>query len=202
MHHANLLIGNPEWALSQIPADELVSGPDVVRLTYERMTIDNARSLIHAAHLRPVSRTHRTFILIVSTILPEAQNALLKLLEEPATTTRFFVVVPNEHVLLPTVRSRFQIFATEHGAIDTSALDTFLKMHYGERLAQIAVRIEEEDTAWIQAIVRGIASYAARVRDAGLIEDVLRTESYLASPGSSKKMLLEHLALSLPDAVG
>jgi DNA polymerase III delta prime subunit len=202
MHHANLLIGHPEWALTQIPAEELVSGPDVVRFSYERMTIGEARSLIHAAHLRPVSRTHRTFILSVSTILPEAQNALLKLLEEPASTTRFFMIVPNEHVLLPTLHSRFQVFAAEHGAIDTTALDAFLKMSYGERLAHIAERIDSEDGDWIQAIVRGIASYAARVRDAALIRDVLKTESYLASPGSSKKMLLEHLALSLPDGVG
>lgn len=201
MHHANLLIGQTEWALAQIPKEERISGPDVVYLAHERMTIGDARSLMHAAHLRPVSRTHRTFILSASTILPEAQNALLKLLEEPASTTRFFLIVPNEHMLLPTLRSRFQVFAAEHASIDTSALDAFLKMTYAERLAHIVERIDAEDAAWIQAIVRGIASYAARVRDAALIRDVLRTESYLASPGSSKKMLLEHLALSLPDGV-
>ncbi len=201
MHHANLLIGRFDWALLQIPKEEIISGPDTVYLSHERMTIGDARALIYAAHLRPVSRTHRTFILNVSTILPEAQNALLKLLEEPASTTRFFVVIPNEHVLLPTLRSRFQVLAVEHGVIDTNALDAFLKMYYGERLAYIAARIDAEDTDWIQAIVRGIASYAARIRVASLIRDVLMTESYLASPGASKKMLLEHLALSLPDGV-
>ena len=41
-------------------------------------------------------------------LLPEAQNALLKTLEEPPPASVFILVTSRPDVLLPTVRSRCQ----------------------------------------------------------------------------------------------
>ena len=41
-------------------------------------------------------------------LLPEAQNALLKTLEEPPSASVFVLVTSRPDVLLPTVRSRCQ----------------------------------------------------------------------------------------------
>lgn len=44
------------------------------------------------------------------TLNEEASNALLKLFEEPPARTVFFLIVEHEHALLPTIRSRAQVF--------------------------------------------------------------------------------------------
>ncbi len=43
-------------------------------------------------------------------LTPEAQNTLLKMLEEPRTASLIFLITENESALLPTVLSRSQIF--------------------------------------------------------------------------------------------
>ena len=42
-------------------------------------------------------------------ITVEAQNSLLKLLEEPAKHAHFFVIIPSTHLLLPTMKSRMSL---------------------------------------------------------------------------------------------
>jgi hypothetical protein len=201
MHHANLLIGDRGWAYTQIPDEETVVSPDVRSLSFERMTIADARTLIHDAYRRPVLRTHRTFILACTTLLPDAQNALLKLLEEPQAAARFFLIVPSEQALVPTLRSRFHLLATQHDPIVMRAFESFHASSYAERLTEVAHRLEAEDAAWVTSIVRGFAHYAHESHDTNMMRDVLMVENHIGSPGASQKMLLEHLALSLPQSV-
>jgi DNA polymerase-3 subunit delta' len=46
----------------------------------------------------------------VETLTEEAANALLKLIEEPPVKTVFFLMTEHEEILLPTIRSRGQLF--------------------------------------------------------------------------------------------
>jgi hypothetical protein len=167
--------------------------------SYDRVAIDDAFALIHDAQLRPVVRPYRTFILDAEMLLPGAQNALLKLLEEPDADARFFLIIPREELLLPTLRSRFDLFAREYAPLDTAVFDAFSALPYGARLKEIAQKLEEEDRAWLRGILHGAARYAETSRDPVFMRDVLSTEAYIVSPGASKKILLEHLALSIPE---
>lgn len=197
MHHASLLVGTIDWARTQIPPEEQALGQDVLLYTYERMSIANVRSLIYEAGLRPVARTHRTFIIVCDSILHEAQNALLKLFEEPNNHTLFYLVIPREDMLLPTLRSRMQLIGVEELVSQNNFFSEFLEMGYAERLACITQKLKEEDTQWVGMIVRGVEQYAHAKRDAVLIKDALMLSAYVHTTGSSKKMLLEHIALSV-----
>jgi len=74
---------------------------------YENFTIDDARALKLVHEMRPVSATgKKIFIIKTDGINIEAQNALLKLLEEPADYAYFFIIIPSANLLLPTVKSR------------------------------------------------------------------------------------------------
>ena len=77
MHHANLLIGSIDWARTLIPKENQETSPYV----YDRMSIAEVRKLIHEAGMRPVERSYRVFIISCTSILGEAQNALLMLFE-------------------------------------------------------------------------------------------------------------------------
>lgn len=197
MHHANLLVGRKDWALAQISEDEKIEGPDIFVTHYERMSIADVRALIYETGLRPVARPYRTFVIITDSLLEPAQNALLKLFEEPNEHTIFFLIVPREDMLLPTLHSRLHLLAREEHIYEKKDFDIFCSLGYADRLTTIAEKLKDEETEWALEIVRGFSQYAHEKRDTTLMREALMVESYMHTSGSSKKMLLEHLALSL-----
>ena len=73
--------------------------------------IDQVRQIIHYASLKPVESDWKTFLLEdVHYMREEAANAFLKVLEEPPGQTIFFLISERSEVLLPTIRSRCQVF--------------------------------------------------------------------------------------------
>ncbi len=197
MHHANLLIGSKEWALSQIPESDRMEGPDVIVSHYDRMNIANVRTLIYEAGLRPVVREYRSFVLVCDSLLHEAQNALLKLIEEPNVHTVFYLILPREDILLPTLHSRFHTFAVEGEKSTQKIFDAFVKLSYANRLKYIGERLTVEDSAWITEFLYGLELYSKVKHDPRLMKEVIMLMSYIHTAGASKKMLLEHMALTL-----
>ncbi len=69
--------------------------------------IDQVRELIDRAAYRPFEGRRRAVIIDeADALVPAAQNALLKTLEEPPSRSVFILVTARPDVLLPTVRSR------------------------------------------------------------------------------------------------
>lgn len=196
MHHANLIIGTKEWGIEQVPLCDRESCADVSLIVSDRMSIDDVRSLIYNAQLMPVERSYRSFVIQTDQLLGEAQNALLKLFEEPNPQTIFYLILPREDMLLPTLRSRLLLLAKEEET-EGDAFTEFKDLGYAARLDLIAEKLKDEDMEWVRSLVRGLSRHAAESQDAALIHDVLMLERHIYTNGSAKKMLLEHVALSL-----
>jgi DNA polymerase III delta prime subunit len=198
MHHANLIVGSVEACLSAIPKEDRQLGTDVLQYAFKRFGIDEARRLKQEATLRPLQRPYRTFIVVLDSITTEAQNALLKLFEDPDAAIRFYIIVPQEDMLIPTLRSRLMRLegGTEAAEI-TEPARHFLGSSYAERLTMIAERTKEKDDVWICAVLDGIEVAVERERDQMAMRELLLVRQYEKWRGASKKMLLEHLALSL-----
>lgn len=197
MHHANLYVGKNEWALSLLPPNLQTPSVDVLHKVYERMSIADVRTLIYEAQMRPVEREFRAFVVMTNVLLGEAQNALLKLFEEPNAHTVFYLIIPREDMLLPTLRSRLLLAGTEEEGVENHSFDSFKALSYAERLKSIATHLDLDDAVWLSDIVRGMSQEAHTRKEISLIKDTLLLESYIYANGSAKKMLLEHVALSL-----
>ena len=197
MHQANLLIGDESWGLTMLPYDTRGTDPDVIVCSYLRMGVADARTLVEQAILRPVASDCRVFIVSAKTILPDAQNALLKLFEEPNAHSIFFLIIPSEDLLLPTLRSRLFAYAQKDLETTHPDFDAWKKLGYTGRIDEVARRLKAEEKEWVSNIYRGFEAYAHLEKKESLLRDALMISMYKDAPGSSHKMLLEYLALTL-----
>ena len=75
------------------------------------LKIDQVRQLVQELLGRPYEGRARAVVIDDAHRMTEqAQNALLKSLEEPPATSHVFLVTPAPFMLLPTIRSRCQLF--------------------------------------------------------------------------------------------
>ncbi len=225
-HHAYAVAGRAADTISELFAALETTGfkirgnPDFRSESFDVFGVDEARALKEAAGRKAVSGGKKVFIVSARGITKEAQNALLKILEEPPADTHFFLAVPSLDIFLPTLRSRLLILHAKQGSggAPSPRADAFLASTIPARLktVQALLKNAEEEAgkadlvAFLDEIedslVRRLAcapigrSRASRDRAmaAGALQTVLQVKKYSRDRAPSFKLLLEHVALVLP----
>ncbi|MEI6553868.1 MAG: hypothetical protein WCO09_04820 [bacterium] len=157
----------------------------------------------------------------------QAQNALLKTLEEPFPNTYFFIAISSASLLLPTIQSRVEIYGVEdffkkfnlkgekkvlRGDIQSQIVTEFLgsslakRIEIVKRMADEAGKEGEDDSSklfqFLHDIEMTLKDWEKKKPTGRLSKEELQTliiaREYFADAGASKKMLLEYLALKLP----
>lgn len=177
--------------------------PDFIIRSYESFGIDDARELQSLAQLKKTSPL-ALFLLAASNITSEAQQALLKLFEEPQLGVVFVLLVPHG-TLLPTLKSRCLPYETKAAPLRSVAeAKRFLAAPYKIRSDSITAMLKEEE--WAKDEARNFLNaleaelYAKPttqdIRDA--LYEIAHFRNYLADKAPSIKMILEHFAATLP----
>jgi len=92
--------------------------------------VDQIREAIDRSSYRPFEGRRRVVIVDeADALMGEAQNALLKTLEEPPPASIFVLATPRSDLLLPTVRSRCQ--RLRFGALSASEIAALLVRDHG-----------------------------------------------------------------------
>lgn len=214
LHHAHIIEGGAGVAQLLVGALEKHLGvvaqgnPDVAVETYESFGIDEARALTdRGARAGFGEDARKIFIITTPSFTREAQNALLKTFEEPTAGTHFFIIIPHLDTILPTLKSRVVLFDGRRTSVnaqdDTKDLaEKFLDSSLEKRLALAKKIGEMHDREKARRIVdhmeRVLYTRLAGKPDRGIFREVFQTKTYLSDRGSSPKMLLEHLAISIP----
>ncbi|HVW82671.1 MAG TPA: hypothetical protein VHC68_01875 [Candidatus Paceibacterota bacterium] len=214
-HHAYVIEGGVEEgveAAKECIARELgmkaAGDPDVVILKYGLLSAEEAREIAGIAAQAPIGE-RKAIVIAAGRAYHEAQNALLKIFEEPPANTYLFLVVPTLGSLLPTLRSRVEILARAAAPQGGSqAARDFLTMSAEKRATYIKKlatgrdedeRREHRDEAL--AIVDGLEAAAAS-RGVGkhqaFLSELAKLRSYLYDRSAPVRMILEHLSLTLP----
>ncbi len=89
--------------LIQPHPDVLILPPDPPQLLIK---LGQVRTLIQRAHYLPSEAPRKIFLLTSASMMKEAANSLLKVLEEPPDTVLILILAENPGELLPTIRSR------------------------------------------------------------------------------------------------
>ena len=215
-HHAYGIAGRAEelvpkliLKIKRVTGEPERGNPDFHVESYEVMGIDEARALKEAAGRRAVSGGKKIFIISARGITTEAKNALLKVFEEPAADTHFFLIVPSLKIVLETLRSRLFTISVSEDNNDkreaSSRAETFLGAAIPTRLKMVqgllkSAEVEagkKESIIFLDEIERSLTS-GDRRDSAPALEEVLRMKKYSRDRAPSFKLLLEHLALMLP----
>jgi DNA polymerase-3 subunit delta' len=228
LHHAYLIEGGKEYVLPQVfefiegLGIKTVGNGVVNHISLDTFKIDDARNLKSYAIEKSLGSSKKVFIISVNSFLLEAQNSLLKLFEEPIENTHFFLIIPDKNSLLDTFVSRF-FFISEKNITnqDTSISNVkkFIKMPLKDRLDFIKDLLKEEEEVdeeglesgsvessrtkalkFINTLESTLHEHTPRtVLGTSIFEHIWKVREFLRMPGSSAKMLLESIALAVPN---
>ena len=82
----------------------------VVEPSGTQIKMEQAQEVLRFLNLQKLGRARAVIIDQAHLLNPQASNALLKSIEEPASGNYFFLITANPSALLPTIRSRSQVF--------------------------------------------------------------------------------------------
>lgn len=121
-----------------------------------------------------------------------AQNALLKLVEEPPENTSFYLTCNSALALLPTIRSRCQTISITNHAPSTMnhlpSLKQVMSLSPGDRLAFITKRDRSESIIWLTQISRALSD---KLHDSNISRAGIQTLAKIA-----RATQLAHLQLA------
>lgn len=146
------------------------------------------------------------FILEFSFINREAQNALLKVLEEPASQTYFILLFPDRSALLPTLRSRLFFITTDNeeliGQNNFATPHEFESLSLQKRFELIKTKTDKKKDVPISKsdvlkFIDGLEVYESSKdnKNFQLLEVLFQSRTSLHANGASIKMVLDLIAL-------
>ena len=200
LHHAYLVVSNAEEAerslceFFEAQGIKLRSSPDFFIWNNSTFGVDDARELISRA-IRKAFTVRKVFLIMSEKLTLEAQNALLKTFEDPIPDTHFFLVVREESVVIPTLRSRMQILRlTSEGASGAGA-ESFLKSPLRKRLDFTKKFVEKELN--VSVFLDELLSYLRQQGLSEATEKVYKMRLLSDNRSVSSRLILEHLAVVL-----
>lgn len=213
LHHAHVIEGAYDEVVSALTLAlarhlgiEVKRNPNLTVEYYESLGIDEARSIKEAQTRSGFGGARKIFIIGTVSFTREAQNALLKTLEEPTAGTHFFIILPRVEILLPTLRSRVLIVSS--GSIlpkDESKVlaEKFLDASLEDRFAMAKNLADAKDRETIHQILDNMerilyTRLVGKKDGSEVFRDIYQAKTYLSDRGSSSKMLLDQLAIIVP----
>lgn len=218
LYHSYVIEGEPEITATrllkflEIRNEVEKQSPDVLFQIYESFTMNDSGQIKDWHSQLGVGGKKKVCIIATKFINHEAEQTLLKIIEEPAINTHFFIIVPDASVLSDTIISRVHVIKTTQSNKDIEKeVVSFLKLEPKDKINAVALIIknnkDEENsgqlryyaTFFINELENVFYQKFKKDREDENVKFILgelqKSREYLSIPGSSVKMILEHIAL-------
>jgi hypothetical protein len=168
---------------------------------YDKFLIGDARNVFDL-HLKKTPKDDlQVFVIAFNFITREAQNAILKMLEEPKDRTVFFIVAPSKSLFLETIISRVSVYEFATSNIESTAKE-FLNKKVGDRIKFITgfvkdIREEKKSKQDAIDLLSGLEVEIEKTKNYKALKEIIETRQYMNLNGASVKILLENIALSV-----
>lgn len=176
--------------------------PDLWIRNYTTFSIEDSRDLKKFNQTK-ASLNNKIALISANSITAEAQQSLLKVLEEPYPGVMIFLVLPNINLLLPTIISRVEILEIENKSIikNKEALH-FLSLSIPERLLLLEEWRKKdvaENRLWATGLLNGIEMYIKNNNINNGLLSILNIKKYISDQSFSFRLAFLYLALALPE---
>jgi hypothetical protein len=197
-HHAFVGIGDHETgvarAISFVQTRDDIHESDITILRYGLFSVEDARKLAEVAYRSPQGGAGKAVIVSLTRFFHEAQNALLKLFEEPPEGTLLILVIPTVGIVLPTLLSRLQRLPVPES--DESVSDT---PHEPSAAEELLAASDEARTKIIAKLIDRTKADKPEEKQAGrsaaveLVNDLIRVghEVFMKEQHAEKRRTLE-----------
>lgn len=171
------------------------------KFVFEKLKIEHAREISRATESKNSKNERRLYFISFSAGTHEAQNALLKTLEEPAVGTSFILLVPNTDILLETIRSRCITLLLN---AEKGSRYLFLKTPHKDRLEYIKSLLLNKALlgSFYAELEQEVSDYVSKestkIDRNQALNLVFHYKHLIMNHSTSSKYLLEELALRLP----
>ncbi len=204
-HHAHVI----EHTIYDVPLRERINvnqfkPEDIHEFVFQEGGVDEVKVLQERVYLRPRGE-QALYLAAFGDLTLQAQNKLLKLLEDPPAHAIMVLGVPSPRTLLETIRSRVHVLAD--AALPTEVrLDPqqLLAASLPQRLVMIESLVDQRDAEHAIACIDSVLVYIQKQyadNHAVLLDQThaaVATSTYLRMHGAMMKMLLEAWVLTLP----
>lgn len=217
LHHAYCIVGNSEKIILDLQNtlekqfDFPIGGnPDFWYGEYDVLDIEDGRKLKDLHQNKPTVYDKKVFVVNTNFITEKAQNAMLKLFEEPSGQTHFFLIMPSAQNIIPTLKSRMIILEHDDKNDSLTIGKRFLKASLGERMEMIkdligSISDEEKSKMEVVSLINSIETELNNKIDFLKVdkkqlksfEEIEKIRQYANDASPSLKMLLEYLAITI-----
>jgi len=187
------------------------ANPDVVTLEFGLLSVNDAREVAIIAAQAPIGGNKKAIVIAATRVYHEAQNALLKIFEEPPKGLTLFLILSTQGGLLPTLRSRVQILGSENPVTEISEDTVAFLRESKEKRSTLIKKLStgkddverRENREKVIGILNGIerVAYQKGVRGGEtvvLLSDIAELRTHLYDRAAPVRMILEHLSLTIP----
>lgn len=201
-HHAILVEGNRDFVFEIY--NNLFKKNDCFLLQKDLLNIEDANFIRANAILKPSFGDFRVILVNVDKINREAEQTLLKILEEPPINTKIILILPNIKSITPTIFSRVFVFKKE-SSINKNDIAVFLKKDSKQRMKFSEEMLKGEDDVSVFDFLSSIEFF---VKENKLVQslnwrnvllDIYKSKRLLETSGASKKQILEYFSITLPN---
>lgn len=216
LYHSYVIEGNPNETVFLLRDFLLLRNDinqksiDLMFNTYDSFTIEDSYIIKDWHKNKPLDDKKKICIIGAKFINHEAEQTLLKIIEEPKDNTHFFIIVPDSSLLLGTILSRVHLIRTNDEIDEKEALE-FISLKPEariEKIGELVKRFKDSDGSGglrYEAInlINGLEKvfykkWKSNVKDENIkfiLNEFKNCRDFLGTPGASVKMILEHISL-------
>jgi hypothetical protein len=221
LYHSYVVEGDPKTTGESLlqflekRGDAEKKGGDVLFQVYESFTMDDSGEIKDWHSRKGIGKSKKICIIATKFINREAEQTLLKIIEEPTDNTHFFIVVPDASVLASTIISRVHVVKAKQSVEDNNEKQkealAFISLSPKARIDKVAIMVKENkdeensgqlrfyattfvnelENIFYQKFKKNINDEKAKF----VLAELQKARGYLSTSGASVKMILEHLAL-------
>lgn len=219
LYHSYVIEGEGDtissYILSILEERKLIeeNSGDTLILSYDSLSIPDSIRIKEWHKNKPIGNGKKVCIINTKFINREAEQSLLKIIEEPNEDTHFFIIIPDSSILLDTILSRVHIikYYSNQNLDSNKIAEELLQLSLKNRLNKIADIIKEfkdkDNSGGLRfqavSIINSLEKiiYEKWKKDLNnknlifILEEIKKMRIYLSTPGASVKMILEHLMM-------